>query len=344
VTKYLLALALLLPGAAEAACPLGGSPLYLEIPAIGNSADWAPCIRRDLLKLSTSTVLNFKADFQSTSTTPTHKFVRFLSSSGFELGSINSAGTLAWAYGFTATTATVPTLLGNVTVTSSFTANGDIQGRADIIADDDLKAFDDLQVSGTGHFEEKLAVGDVKASIPSTATLFVQGNLSVTDTAQMGTLKFNDGTSMNTAPSGAASVVMASHTFTINGAAGADNRSLGLCFTPSGGTSSATITASGTYPVQVDAKVVWGEGISSQMAWMAIQCNGSYAGSGFSAATGCDRRRFTNATDSLSCSVVFPIPAPGAYSCCIAVASDTNTLAGGSDTKAKSSIVVKEVH
>lgn len=103
--KYLLML--FLAGPASAACTNGGSPLNLEIPAIGAvGSEWAACVRRDLTKLSSSTVLGYNATFQSTTTTPTHKFVRFLTTNSFELGSINSAGLLSWSYGVEAASIT----------------------------------------------------------------------------------------------------------------------------------------------------------------------------------------------------------------------------------------------
>lgn len=119
-----------------------------------------------------------------------------------------------------------------------------------------------------------------------------------------------------------------SHTWQINGASGNDNRALGACIDPAVGDSSATITASGLYPIRVKVKVLWGAGVSSQLAWLGVQCNGSYAGSGFSASDGCDQRQFTNGTDSLECEVKFPAPAAGSYSCCPAIASDTNVISG----------------
>ncbi len=55
--QLLFSALMLIGGIAEAACPRGGAPLYLEIPALGDSgANWSSCIRRDLMLLSTTTV------------------------------------------------------------------------------------------------------------------------------------------------------------------------------------------------------------------------------------------------------------------------------------------------
>lgn len=63
----LLILALAMP--ADAACPLGGGALNLEIPQAGTSGtEWAACIRRDLMKLSTAAVVSssYSYSFQHT--------------------------------------------------------------------------------------------------------------------------------------------------------------------------------------------------------------------------------------------------------------------------------------
>lgn len=101
------------------------------------------------------------------------------------------------------------TIDGPATSLSSFTVNADILASgasSDVRADDDLIAADDLQVAGTGHFQEKLGVGMTKASICSTCTVHVAGNISATGTIQAGTVMFNDGSSMTTAPGGEGSI------------------------------------------------------------------------------------------------------------------------------------------
>lgn len=250
MTKYLLALALLLPGAAEAACPLGGSPLYLEIPAIGNSADWAPCIRRDLLKLSTSTVLNYKGDFQSTSTTAGHKFVRFLSSSGLELGSINSAGLLAWTYGVSVGT---------------ITASGNIIGGDDLSITDQGVFGGTLTVKGAnGLTASSGAFTGTGASSPFviTASSGIRMNSGAFEMGTGGFLRFPDGSTQLTAPSAGTSVLAQSTICVTNSLVTASTvmphddtipqntegtEVLTCAFTPTSGSNRLRVTATGWF-------------------------------------------------------------------------------------------------
>jgi hypothetical protein len=99
------------------------------------------------------------------------------------------------------------------TAISSFTANESILVRdalnvdGNVFTGSDVSVGDDLDVTDDADVEGQLAVGMSRTLIASTATAHVQGNVSITGSAQVATLKFNDGTSMTTASSGATSVL-----------------------------------------------------------------------------------------------------------------------------------------
>lgn len=111
--KYLLVM--FLAGPASAACTTGGSPLNLEIPAIGAvGSEWAACVRRDLLKLSTGTM----PVTGSISTAPVFSQVF--------LDTITARGT--WIY------LSSPTVIGQGVAKATFTAGGMLQIPAGVTA------------------------------------------------------------------------------------------------------------------------------------------------------------------------------------------------------------------
>lgn len=173
-----------------------------------------------------------------------------------------------------------------------------------------------------------------RADITSGGT--VAGNLTLSGTGTL--LTFPDGTTQTTAAVVAAAVVLSSRTFDLSDGNN-NNRGFGPCIT----NSTTTITASGTYKIEIS--IVANETDSStQEWWISFLQDGQWIAP-FTSTLGCGGTHNGGATFNISqvtCSVIVPAPSAASHSYCLQIASQTNAI--GASTKAKSYMIVKEVH